>query len=100
MLGRSKLSQVAQQRLFLANPLNFLNLLGLSGNSVVTSTIWTKSVSTVTTTSIQLCIPLESFNADNGNPAKSLTGVCARRRREVALVKDIMEAIRPTETKQ
>jgi len=100
VLGRSKLSQVAQQRLFLANPFNFLNMLGLSGNSIVTSTFWTKSVSTVTTTTIQLCIPLDSFADDGGNPAKSSTGACARRRREVALVEDIMEAIRPTETKQ
>ena len=53
-------------------------------------------------TSMQLCIRVADFafsNDDQGNPKYS-TSVCARRRREVALVKDIMEAIRPTETKQ
>ena len=103
MLGRSKLSQVAQQRLFLANPFNIFNLLNQpAGNGIFTSTLWTTVSSTITMTSMQLCIRVADFSSsqdDQGN-TKYSTSVCARRRREVALVEDILESIRPSEIKQ
>jgi hypothetical protein len=102
VLGRSKVSQVAQKRLFLANPFNIFGLLNQpAGNGIFTSTFWATLSSTITMTSMQLCIPVADFASvvDGGN-TKYSTSVCARRRREVALVEDILESIRPSEIKQ
>jgi hypothetical protein len=94
----------AQNRFLFGSP---FGQFGLFNQGLVTSVItysytsWTTTTGTATTASLQFCIPNSAFATSNVNGATVFsTGPCARRRREAAVLDEILETLEPTETRQ